>query len=323
MKTCIIVLLVLTSCLSRAEAQHRSEKFAAYLFTYFTSNGEGGEQIRFALSKDGLNYKALNQNDPIFLSKDISSTGGVRDPHILRSNDGKLFYMVATDMYVAKNGWGPNHAMVLMKSSDLIHWSSAVVNIPKTFPEFAEVNRVWAPQTIYDRETKKYMMYWSMRFGEGPDKIYYAYVNDDFTALTTTPKQLFFHPNEMACIDGDIVFLDNQYHLFFKTEGGEAGIKKATSKKVNEGFVMLDQYLDQTTESVEGAGLFKLNNSSTWILMYDVYRKGKYQFTKSNDLLNFSVVDNEVSMDFHPRHGTVMPLTQKEYDRLVAKWSKQ
>src|SRR5688572_5592110 len=125
MKRTIIVMLCLFAFGIEAT---QAQKYSAYLFTYFTGNGEGEEQIRFALSKDGLNYRALNQNQPVLVSKDISSSGGVRDPHILRSNDGKSFYMVATDMYVAKNGWGPNHAMVLMKSTDLVNWKTTVVN---------------------------------------------------------------------------------------------------------------------------------------------------------------------------------------------------
>ena len=50
--------------------------------------------------------------------------------------------------------------------------------------------------------------------------------------------------------------------------------------------------------------------------MYDVYMKGKYQFTESTDLENFKVIDHAVSMDFHPRHGTVIPITEKELKRL-------
>ena len=50
--------------------------------------------------------------------------------------------------------------------------------------------------------------------------------------------------------------------------------------------------------------------------MYDVYMDGKYQFTESSDLENFKVVDDAVSMDFHPRHGTVIQITDDEYNRL-------
>ncbi|MCH5690873.1 family 43 glycosylhydrolase [Niabella sp. W65] len=114
----------------------------------------------------------------------------MRDPHILRGADGKTFYMVATDM-VSANGWDSNRAMVLLKSNDLMNWTSAIVNIPQTFKAFEKVNRVWAPQTIYDAQKGKYMIYWSMRAGNDPDIIYYAYANKDFTGLETEPKQLF------------------------------------------------------------------------------------------------------------------------------------
>jgi arabinoxylan arabinofuranohydrolase len=298
----------------------KTPPFAAYLFTYFTGNGAGEEQIHFALSADGFHYFALNGNRPVLSSSQISSSGGVRDPHLLRSENGKMFYMVATDMHVAKNGWGPNYAVVLMKSADLIHWSTQVVNMATRFPEFAAVDRVWAPQTIYDPAAGKYMMYLSMRLKGDYDRIYYTYINDDFTDLVTTPKQLFYNPTGKSCIDADIIYDKGTYHMFFKTEGEGAGIKKAMSTKINEGYVLHDQYLDQTDEAVEGSAVFKLNGSDDWILMYDVYAKGAYQFTRSKNLLNFSVIDNAVSMDFHPRHGTVIPLTLEEYNALLAAW---
>lgn len=314
------LILVFLFCFINSNAQQtiKKEKYSAYLFVYFTGNSIENEQIKFAISDDGYNYKALNKNQPVINSKDISLTGGVRDPHILRCEDGKTFYMVATDMVSAK-GWSSNRGMVLLKSTDLIHWKSTAINIPTVFPnEFADVLRVWAPQTIYDPIAKKYMIYFSMlKSGTGEyDKIYYCYANKDFTALETAPKQLFFQPQNRSCIDGDIIFSDGKYHLFFKTEGNGNGIKKAVSDKINQGYVMEDKYLQQTKDAVEGSGVFKLNNSNSWILMYDVYGKGRYQFTKSDDLENFKVIDNDVTMDFHPRHGTIIQITKKEAERL-------
>jgi arabinoxylan arabinofuranohydrolase len=304
---------------AKSELKSSKLKTTAYLFTYFTGNSGNEEAIRFAVSNDGYNFRALNDNQPVIDSKQISSTGGVRDPHILRSEDGKTFYMVATDM-TSDKGWDSNRAMVLFKSNDLINWSSAVINIQKKYPNQENLKRVWAPQTIYDAKKGQYMIYWSMQHGNDIDKIYYAYANADFTDLEAEPKQLFFSPTNGACIDGDIVFKDNKYHLFFKTEGAGAGIKVAVSDKLTEGYVLKDKYVQQTKYPVEGAGVFKLNNSNDYILMYDLYTKGKYQFTKTNDFENFSVIDNTVSMNFHPRHGTVMPITANELARLESKW---
>lgn len=304
---------------AKSEIKASNTKTTAYLFTYFTGNSKDEEAIRFAISNDGYNFRALNNNKPIINSADISETGGVRDPHILRGADGKTFYMVVTDMVSAK-GWDSNRAMTLLKSSDLIHWTSSKINIQKRFPGNEDLLRVWAPQTIYDAKAKKYMIYWSMKNGKNPDIIYYAYANKDFTDLETAPKQLFFSPTNGSCIDGDIIFKDGKYHLFFKTEGEGAGIKIATSSKLTEGYVLNDKYVQQTKDPVEGAGVFKLNNGEGYILMYDVYTKGKYQFTKTKDLKNFTVIDQEVTMNFHPRHGTVLPITTAEAERLQSKW---
>lgn len=305
--------------MSKAEINASNKKASTYLFTYFTGNSKDDEQIRFAISNDGYNFRALNNNNPVISSEKISETGGVRDPHILRGADGKTFYMVVTDM-AAANGWESNRAMVLLKSKDLINWSSSIVNIQKRFPNNEDLLRVWAPQTIYDAKAKKYIIYWSMKNGNNPDIIYYAYANKDFTDLETTPKQLFFSPTNGSCIDGDIIFKDGKYHLFFKTEGNGDGIKIATSNKLTEGYVLNNKYVQQTKDPVEGASVFKLNNGEGYILIYDVYTKGKYQFTKTKDLKNFTVVDQEVTMNFHPRHGTVLPITATEAERLESKW---
>lgn len=302
----------------------RSEKYEAYLFAYFTGNGPGQEAIRFAVSTDGYNYRALNYNDPVLDSKAISSTGGVRDPHILRGNDGKTFYMVATDLYVPEMGWN-NFALILMKSTDLINWETSVVNIPESFPqEFGDVDRVWAPQTIYDDETGKYMVYFSMKKkGNYPDIIYYAYANPGFTGLESAPRQLLYNPTNNACIDGDIVKKDDKFYLFHKSETGEPGIKLAIADKLTGEYRYPHlNRVDRERARVEGSGVFKLNDSDEWILMYDVYGAGRYQFTKSRDLEHFEIIDHEISMNFHPRHGTVMPITKNEYLRLIRKWGK-
>jgi len=288
--------------------------YQAYLFVYFTGNEES---IFFALSNDGYHYKALNGGRPVMTGDTLGSTGGVRDPHILRSAEGKTFYMVATDM-VAANGWNSNRAMVLMKSQDLIHWSHSVVNIQKSYPGQDSLLRAWAPQTIYDKKTKKYMIYWAMKHGSNaPDKIYYAYANSDFTALEGAPELLFESPSNKACIDADIMEKDGVYHLFFKTEGNGDGIKQAISTNLTSGYVQQPPYLQQTKKPVEGSCIFKLNDGSGYILMYDMYTSRKYQFTFSKDLNHFEVVDKDVSMDFHPRHGTVMPITTAEARRLA------
>jgi len=161
-----------------------SKDYAGYLFAYFKGNAVQDEAVCYAISTDGYTYRALNGNNPVLDSKVISSTGGVRDPHILRGHDGKSFYMVLTDMTSSK-GWDSNRALILLKSDDLVNWKHAVINIQERYAGHEDLKRVWAPQTIYDAAAGKYMVYWSMQHGQGPDIMYYAYANDDFTDLTS------------------------------------------------------------------------------------------------------------------------------------------
>lgn len=314
--------LMLTAALpgSAQEKTPHEKDYAAYLFTYFTGNRIDEEAVRYAVSLNGYTYWALNNNLPVIDSKTISSTGGVRDPHILRGEDGKTFYMVLTDM-VSANGWDSNRAMVLLKSTDLVNWSHSVVNMQRRYAGQEDLKRVWAPQTIYDPEAGKYMVYWSMKHGDGPDVIYYAYANKDFTDLENEPKPLFVPENKKSCIDGDIVCKDGIYHLFYKTEGSGNGIKAATTRSLTSGkWEEEPDYKQQTKEAVEGAGTFKLIGQDKYILMYDVYMKGRYQFTETTDLKNFSVIDSEVKMNFHPRHGTIIPITREELLRITDQW---
>ena len=295
------------------------EGFSAYLFAYFTGNTGNQEAIRFALSDDGFIYNALNGNNPVLNSATISTTGGVRDPHILRGQNNDYF-MVATDM-VSAQGWSSNRAMVLLKSTNMIDWQSSVVNIPNLYPEYSAADEVWAPQTIYDPQVGKYMVYFAMRLGSSDfSKIYYAYANSTFTAFESSPK-LLFNNNGLSTIDADIVLKDGIYNMFFKTEGNGNGIKRAYSPFLTGGYVLYDKYLQSTSNAVEGSCTFRIYNSDNWILMYDMYTSGAYQFTTSTDLINFSVVPDPVSFDFTPRHGTVIPITATEKQALIKKWN--
>lgn len=320
----VAISLMFTVALSVFSQQKEIQEkdYVAYLFTYFTGNHISEEAVCYAVSMDGYSYWALNGGKPVLDSKVISSTGGVRDPHILRGEDGKTFYMVLTDM-VSANGWDSNRAMVMLKSNDLVNWTHTVINMQKKYEGQESLKRVWAPQTIFDPEAGKYMVYWSMQYAGGPDIIYYAYANDDFTDLEGEPKVLFLPENRKSCIDGDIVYKDGVFHLFYKTEGHGNGIKVATTRSLTSGqWTEEPDYKQQTTDAVEGAGTFKLIGQDKYILMYDVYMKGRYQFTETTDLKNFKVIDNDVKMNFHPRHGTIIPITRDELLRITEKWGK-
>ena len=91
-------------------SQDDSTSNSKYLLTYFTGNNAEGEQLRFAVSTDGLNYKPLNNAMPIWTGANQSITsypsGGeqgiavskhIRDPYIFKGANGK-YYVLATDL---------------------------------------------------------------------------------------------------------------------------------------------------------------------------------------------------------------------------------
>jgi Glycosyl hydrolases family 43 len=310
----------------------QEQKFDGYLFAYFEGSGpkEIQEQLRFGVSADAVNWSALNNNQPVLESARISETGGIRDPHILRGEDGKTYYMVATDMYVAKNGWDNNPGIILLKSTDLINWTHGIINLEKTYPEkFKHTKWVWAPQTIYDPTADKYLVYFTVRSHDNQNLDFYsAHANDDFTGFVEEPKLMF--RAKYGAIDGDIIYKDGVYHFFYKgntkDERGKEfqnGIQQATSKSLQGPWVEDFKYLDAYSKRrvvVEGSGVFKLNDSDKYVLMYDLYTNLRYEFQYSTDLFDFDSTPKSFTKNFNPRHGTVMGITREEAKQLNDKW---
>ena len=316
---------------SAAKKAATNNKYAGYLFAYFEGSGNQQEHSRFAISEDAKNWYALNDNQPVIASDSISTSGGIRDPHILRGEDG-CYYIVATDMNTVKNGWKDNPGIVLMKSKDLVNWTHTKIVLKEDYKEhFSDAYWVWAPQTIYDKKAKKYMIYFTLqRTGDGRKSLvtYYAYANKDFTGFESEPKVLF--NAKYGCIDNDIIERNGVYHMFYKgniknAEGKEIqnGIQQATAKNLKgpwkEDFKFIDAYADSKT-GVEGSGVFKLNDKNEYVLMYDLYGSGRYEYQTSKDLNTFSTKPESFRKDFFPRHGTVCSVTKDEMERLQQKW---
>ena len=316
---------------AHAAKKAAKQNFAGYLFAYFEGSGDKQEHLRFAISEDAKNWYALNDNQPVIASDSISTSGGIRDPHILRGEDG-CYYIVATDMNTVKNGWKDNPGIVLMKSKDLVNWTHSKIVLKEDYKEhFSDAYWVWAPQTIYDKKAKKYMIYFTLqRTGDGRKSLvtYYAYANKDFTGFESEPKVLF--NAKYGCIDNDIIERNGVYHMFYKgniknAEGKEIqnGIQQATAKNLKgpwkEDFKFIDAYADSKT-GVEGSGVFKLNDKDEYVLMYDLYGSGRYEYQTSKDLNTFSTKPESFRKDFFPRHGTVCSITRDEMERLQQKW---
>ena len=299
----------------------------AYLFAYFPSNSD--ENLYYALSTDGFNYTPLNNGQKILNSWDFTISGGIRDPHILRGEDG-VFRMVNTDMRCAL-GWSSNRGIVMSKSTDLIHWTHSTVHFPTRFPNgWSSVTRVWAPETVYDRETGKYMVYFSLLTSDDGtcnyDKVFYCYANEDFTDLEDYPVHLFDRGS--ATIDADIIFDENDqlYHMIYKNEGIQS-ISHVTAPYLTarEGQPTGSQWgelggaIQQTNVAVEGGGIFWHIDEQVYVVMYDCYGSGYYQFCTTTDWKKYTLrAQTNTSGKFTPRHGSVTPIYPSEIRALLA-----
>jgi len=300
---------------------------SAYLFTHFRDNSTEGQQLLFALAdKDNpLQFKTILKGQPIVAGSIIASTGAIRDPHIQRGEDG-FFYMTMTDMDCL-NGWWSNHAMVLMRSKNLVDWQHAVVDFATKFPAWqltSGATAVWAPQVIYDPEypnadgsNGRYMVYYSLRSGNVGNTIhfYYNYANDNFTDLIGEPAELMpYSDNGSGDIDADIVWSENYsiYHLFY-TDGGirqMLGGKSLTGSKwtpANSGA----NYNGVITAGVEGSTTYRKINSNSYLMLFDT--GSNYYFSQSDDNMAtfpaFQVLDKTY---ITPRHGSVITLKPEE-----------
>ena len=322
MKTRLSILLFVA--LSHCLFAFGGEKVSYYLFAYFTDNSTKGQQVCYAVSKNGLDFTPLNGGKPVLASDTVSLSGGVRDPHILRCDDG-WFRMVLTDMDWQLGKWS-NHGIVLLRSKDLVHWEHHAVDFHTRYAgeKYADVDAVWAPQTIYDSQNGKYLVYFSLHSEDGGpferDAVHYAYANEDFSELEGTPQLLFDYPN--PTIDTDIVMRDGQYHIFFNTWGGKDGLLRrqyiGSDLHRSSEWTLVPGRMQPNKLASEGSTAYQLIGSSDWILCYDCHRDGIFQFCRTPDLQHFTLErSTKTTGAFTPRHGSVIHITKKEYKRLI------
>ena len=296
--------------------------YDGYLLTYFTGNRPWEETLKFSYSLDGRRFNRLNNGNSV-IDASHSEMGGLRDPYIYRGQDGN-FIMTATDMQSWK-GWGSNRGIVLMQSPDLIHWKSATVNFEKQYPNlFPGLHAAWAPQVAYNPLTDRNMVYLTVGSND-PYKAYYAHTNRDFTALTETPRQLFYARDGIGYIDYDINEQDGKYHMLMKAESSPQGstarlrvIKHAVSDHLTWGYIMPSQdEVQRTGNAVEGPQAYRLNDGSGYIVMYDNYLNGGFQLVKTTDFKTFTPVSGSDVNQLSPRHAGIISLTSDELHRVL------
>lgn len=318
----------------------QEKDMAAYLMVYFK---DADHSLHYAVSKDGKSFTDVNNGNPVIKGDTISEQKGIRDPYIFRGPDG-MFYMALTDLHIyaqkeglrstlweretEKYGWGNNRGIVLMKSRDLINWSHQVLRVDKAFPELANIGCAWAPELIYDEDKKRIMMYFTIRFGKEKCKVYYTYMNKDFTAMETLPKQIFEHPDGTEFIDADITKVGSKYLMFFASHEVPSQIKQAVSDSLTSGYVYVPKRVDPEKGGDEAPTVYKLIGENKWILVYDIYsiKPHNFGFSETSDFVTFKDLGhfNEGVMKAtnftSPKHPAIIQLTKKEAKRIADHW---
>ena len=290
---------------------------ANYLFCYFVGNAPDEEKVHFALSSDGYNFRALNGNKAV-----INQTLGrkcCRDPFIFRDNEG-LFHIIATDMK-SEEGWANNNSMVVWDSTDLLRWENERIIDFTQFASTRDAVRVWAPEVIYDKKRGEHLIYWShLNRDSDLDTIIWCAYTKDFTTLTTEPQVLYRPKSGLCAIDGDMQEKDGKYYLFV-ADGEKDGICYVVSDSPSGPFLEPeDNRISLADTALEGNCIYKNENTGKYILIADQFRSGGYFMQESDDLIHFEIVDKKKhSLDhLRPRHGSMLKISDEEYDRLVS-----
>jgi len=311
-----------------------SEPASAYLMVHFTGESPRGEQIYFSVSEDGLHWTELNNSEPVLVS--TIGEKGVRDPSIIRSPDGKKFYLLATDLRFANSGrsWGTagshgSTSLVFWESTDLVHWSAPwLVDVAGKIPE---AGCAWAPEAIYDPSTRDYFVYWatlSPRDGVREARIWAARTKD---FRTFTPPELFIERkgsgvNAGDIIDTQIIEVTGQKHRFYRaSRDTQIPIEGADSLTGTWERIGDLARLGYTGRQVEGPAFFQFNQEQKWALLVDKPGKGGYfpvVITNFDDPSDFKLLpSNAYSFGAgEKRHGGILNITRSELAALRAKW---
>ena len=309
----------------------------AYLFVHFKEKSTpDGEQVYFAVSQDGFNWETVNGGQPVLWSE--KGEKGVRDHTIVRTKEGK-FYILATDLSLAncfntkyKGSWANigregSKYLSMWESNDLVNWSE------QKMIELGDENfgNLWAPDVIYDHKNEDYVIHWSSAHASnnyGNKAIYYTRTKD---FVTFTKPEMLCRKDDSGIIDSAIYEENGTFYRFLKSEANPEGIILEKGKTLTGEYSRIEAFDVEMAKlghpAYEAPTAFKLSNGK-WCLMLDFFGvKGEGQgyvpfiaddiesgrFIRSDDSFNFP---------YRFKHGTVLSITQEEYNALK-KWNER
>ena len=312
----------------------KRHKMRNYLFVHFREKtSPEGEQVYFALSRDGFHWEALNGGEPVLWA--YYGDHGVRDMTIVRDRQTGRFHIFATDLSLSYGMRGKYHhswrnislhgskCLAHWWSDDLIHWSEE---------EMIQIGDeccgcIWAPDVIYDAENNSYILHFSYSHAEnnyGPKAIYFCRT-EDFVHFTG--PELLYRKEDSGCIDSAMYEEGGKYYLFVKSEKNPARIIQLVSDHAAGPFRRAENF-DASMENIE-AGKYEAPTAvqlqdKRWCLFLDYYGvpgagQGYVPFI-ADSMASGLFVRSDTSFDFPYgfKHGTILAISDEEYNRMRA-----
>ncbi|MGN9840282.1 family 43 glycosylhydrolase [Nonomuraea sp. H19] len=311
------------------------QNYAGYLFSYFTGEGTAdGEQLYFALSRgnDPLKWRELNEGKPVLTS--TLGEKGLRDPFIIRSPEGDKFYQIATDLRIYGNGdWDAaqrtgSKSIMVWESVDLVHWTDQ--RLVKVSSDNA--GNTWAPEAYYDHTIGAYVVFWASKLYADDDPNHTGSAYNRMMYATTRDFHTFSEPRVWidpgySVIDSTVVKHGDTYYRFTKDERNNTSTtpcskfiiaQKSTSLRDLDWDFVAECIGKNAISQGEGPTIFKSNTEEKWYLFIDEFGGRGYVPFESTDLdSGVWTPSADYALPARPRHGTVLPVTRAEYERLL------
>ncbi len=321
------------------EGEGNADPSDKYLMYYFKGDGAGQEQIWLAASRDGFHWFTLNDDQPILSS--TMGEEGVRDPYIIRSSEGDRYYLIATDLKVSSNGWGTNQtngskSIMVWESTDLVDWGEQRMVEISTLPY---QGCTWAPEAIYDDTTGQYVVFWASKMTDSSSPQYnmqvvYCATTRDFVTFSEpepfVTRDSYTEDEYTTVIDTTMIKTENGYYRFTKNESTKrVFMERSDNVRGDYEPVRISTY--DSEEGVEGPEIYRLPDDS-FCLILDRYGSGGYFPYVTDSLVpeeeggtvQFTGLDTYTyAFPVSPRHGTVLQVTDKEYNAVIEKWGVQ
>ncbi|MBE2320924.1 hypothetical protein DVA67_033515 [Solirubrobacter sp. CPCC 204708] len=325
------------------KAKPRAEDPERYFLGHFTGEGTAdGEQLRFSIStgNDATDWVGLAGGRPSLVSQ--LGDQGLRDPFIIRSPDGDTFYMIATDLnwFNRNRDYQINDSQYIevFESHDLVTWS------PQRHVKIAPDNagNAFAPEAYWDDSIGAYVVFWAQamwrdpvnRTNPGNQQMWYATTRD---FRTFSPPAVWQDPYPESRIDTTVIKVGDVFYRFTKNEAGNAGSDVFSEKHTQ----LRDANLANWTRVAPGIGrstwvanqgyegplVFKANPGDTacpqqFYFWADRYTNGGgYQVSCSADIEAnvWTPKTPRFTNTGTVRHGTVTPLTLREWNRILGR----